>query len=357
MSISQAGSRKGELQKLRENGRRRISSAAGGDPLALGLGLFSLGLGLAEVTAPRAMAKLTGMPDNDDSQAVLRAAGVRELASGVGILTNERPAGLLWSRVAGDVMDLLLLAGAARSERSNPERLTVSAAAVMGVTVLDLLGWRQHRTSRLGNGGSRGMLSSGQRRLASASQSAQHGIRVVASTTVNKPREQVYRFWRQLENLPRFMSHLEKVEITGTRTSHWKAKAPAGLTVEWDAELTEDRAGELLAWRSLESADVPNQGRIRFVPAAGGRGTEIHVELQYDPPGGIVAATVAKLFGEEPGEQVRGDLRRFKQVMETGEVLHSDASVHGGAHPAQPSEKPLRREGMLLGSQLKGAQP
>lgn len=348
MAMSQAeGSRRTFLQ----NGKR--AAPAGGEPLALGLGLFSLGLGLAEVAAPAAMAKLTGMPDNDDSYAVLRAAGVRELASGVGILTNEQPAGLLWSRVAGDVMDLMVLAGAARAERSNPERLTVAAAAVLGVTVLDLLGWRQHRTSRPSNGHASRM--SRLHGSALAQQAPEAGIRVTASTTVNKPREAVYRFWRDLQNLPRFMSHLEEVRVTSDKRSHWKAKAPAGLTVEWDAELTEDRPGELLAWRSLEPADVANQGSVRFVAAAGGRGTEMHVELQYDPPGGVIGATLAKLFGEEPGQQVRSDLRRFKQVMETGEVLHSDASVHRGAHPASPSEKPLRREGMLLGSQLKGA--
>jgi uncharacterized membrane protein len=301
------------------------------------------------------MAKLTGMPDDEDCQAVLRAAGLRELASGVGILTSEQPAGLLWGRVAGDVMDLMLLAGAARSERADPQRLTLSAAAVLGVTVLDLLGWRKQRAN--GSSARDGRSTSLARRLSVSPGLEAGGIRVTTSVTVNKPRTEVYRFWRDLRNLPQFMSHLEDVQVTGERTSHWKAKAPAGLTVEWEAEISEDVPGELIAWRSLAQADVPIQGRVRFLPAPGGRGTEVHVDLQYDPPGGVVSATLAKLFGEEPGQQVRGDLRRFKQVLETGEVLHSDASVHRGAHPAAPSEKPLRREGMLLGSQLKGAQP
>ena len=164
------------------------------------------------------------------------------------------------------------------------------------------------------------------------------------SVTIRQPVEMVYAFWRNFENLPRFMNHLESVRVTGDRQSHWVAKAPAGQTVEWDAETVEDRRDELIAWRSLPGSSVPNSGQVRFEPAAGGRGTEVHVELRYDPPGGKLGALVAKLFGEEPAQQVAGDLRRLKQVLETGEVLHSDASIHRGMHPAQPPEKLPRAE-------------
>jgi uncharacterized membrane protein len=108
------------------------------------------------------------------------------------------------------------------------------------------------------------------------------------------------------------------------------------MSVEWDAEITEDRANELIAWRSLPGAEVDNVGRVRFVPAPGGRGTEVHVELSYRPPAGVLGATFAKLFGEAPEQQIEGDLRRLKQVLETGEVVHSDASIHRGAHSARP---------------------
>ena len=180
--------------------------------------------------------------------------------------------------------------------------------------------------------------------MTTAAQAEQQGIRVRKSVTVNRPADEVYAFWRNLENLPRFMKNLESVQMTGGRRSHWKAKAPAGTTVEWDAETTEDRPNELIAWRSVEGADVPNAGVVRFVAAPGGRGTEIHVDLRYDPPAGKLGALFAKLFGDEPGQQVDGDLRRFKQVLEVGEVLYSEASIASGLRPAHPPEGPAPQQ-------------
>jgi uncharacterized membrane protein len=158
----------------------------------------------------------------------------------------------------------------------------------------------------------------------------------------------VYSFWRNFENFPRFMSHLESVQASGDR-SRWRAKAPFGGTVEWEAEIVVDRPNEEIAWRSLKGALVPNQGSVRFTPAPGGRGTEVRVELQYEPPAGVVGAAIAKFFGEEPKQQIQGDLRRFKQMMEPGEVLHSDASIHRGMHPARPSKTTVEN-GKQVGS-------
>jgi len=160
---------------------------------------------------------------------------------------------------------------------------------------------------------------------------------VKKAITINSSPEEVYSFWRNFENLPRFMTHLESVRVMDQRRSYWKARAPLGATVEWVAEITDDRPDQLIAWRSLDGADVPNSGQVRFVPAPGRRGAEVHVELTYDPPGGVIGATLAKLFGEEPSQQVNGDLRRLKQMLEVGEVVHSDASIHPGLHPARPS--------------------
>jgi len=160
-------------------------------------------------------------------------------------------------------------------------------------------------------------------------------MHVTKAITVNRPPEELYRFWHDFENLPRFMNHLEAVQVLGETRSRWRAKAPGGSKVEWDAEIVEDRPSQVIAWRSLEGTAVDNEGAVRFVPAPGGRGTEVHVELRYEPPGGALGATVAKMFGEEPGQQVQEDLRRFKQVVETGDVARSDASVRGGG-PAQP---------------------
>jgi uncharacterized membrane protein len=133
------------------------------------------------------------------------------------------------------------------------------------------------------------------------------------------------------------MVHLESVRVLDARLSYWKARAPLGTAVEWTAEITEDIPNRLLAWQSVEGTKVPNSGHVEFKPAPGDRGTEVHVRLRYDPPGGTLGATIAKLFGEEPSVQVDGDLRRLKQVLEVGEVVHSQASIHRGPHPAQES--------------------
>ena len=158
---------------------------------------------------------------------------------------------------------------------------------------------------------------------------AGHGVKVEKSITINKSPEELYRFWRNFENLPRFMNHLESVRTTDGNRSHWVAKAPAGSTVEWDAEIYNEKENELIAWRSLEGADVDNAGSVRFEPATGGRGTVVRVTLKYDPPGGALGALVAKLFGEEPSQQIDEDLRRFKQVMEAGEAATTEGQPSG----------------------------
>ena len=138
--------------------------------------------------------------------------------------------------------------------------------------------------------------------------------------TVGRPPNEVYAFWRDFENLPRFMYHLERVENTGVNRSHWVAKGPAGRKVEWDAEVVEDRPNERIAWRSVGADDdVRNSGSVSFLPIPGQSGTEVQVELEYDPPGGMFGATIAMLFGEEPGLQIVDDLRRFKHMLELRE--------------------------------------
>jgi uncharacterized membrane protein len=144
------------------------------------------------------------------------------------------------------------------------------------------------------------------------------GIKVERSITVNRPPAEVYRFWRRLENLPRFMDHLESVTVIDENRSHWVAKAPAGTKVEWDASIHNEIEDELIAWRSLPGSDIDNAGSVHFTPAE--NGTEVRVVLSYDPPAGRVGAAVAKLLGEEPGHQVEDDLRRFKQVMESSKT-------------------------------------
>lgn len=171
-------------------------------------------------------------------------------------------------------------------------------------------------------------------------------MHVTRTITILRSPSEVYGFWRDFGNLPRFMHHLERVEMLGTKRSHWVARAPGGSKVEWDAEVTEDRPNELLAWRSVGDADVRNAGSVRFTPAPGDRGTEVRVELSYDPPGGKLGKSIARLFGEEPAQQLYDDLRRLEQVLEIGEVVRSAGSLAGVGQgvmrqrPSQPSRQP-----------------
>jgi uncharacterized membrane protein len=289
--------------------------------LANGLGWFSIGLGVAEVVAPGKIAELIGIRKRDARLGMLRTFGLREIAAGVAILSRPKEPGWVWGRVAGDAVDLAYLGSALASKRANRTRVATATAAVLGVTALDVICGQQ-----LSRGGGNG-------------RAKRRGIGVVKSIVVNRPVEEVYRFWRDFTKLPQFMTHLESVQMTGDRRSHWKAKAPAGQTVEWDAEIVQDEPNSLIAWRSLEGSDVRHCGSVRFVRATGGRGTLIKVELNYNPPGGIFASKLAKLTGEEPGQQIEDDLRHFKQIMEVGEIVRSDASIHKGMHPAQPPQK------------------
>ena len=164
-----------------------------------------------------------------------------------------------------------------------------------------------------------------------------------ATTTVTKTPEEVYGFWSRLDRFPLFMAHVDDVEMTGPRTSHWRVSAPFDREVEWDAETTEQDEGSRLSWRSTEGADVANAGEVRLVRAPDGASTEVHVVLTYDAPGGGLGKALAKYFGEDPSQHLDDDLRRFKQVIETGEVVRSDGAPWGKRarqefpqRPAQP---------------------
>lgn len=140
------------------------------------------------------------------------------------------------------------------------------------------------------------------------------------TVTINRPRQELYAYWRDVSNLPTFMENVVSVEPIDDRRSRWVVKAPAGRTVEWISAITEDVPGEVIAWASEEGADVPNSGRIDFRDAPGGRGTWVTATILYDPPGGAVGKLIAKMFQREPAIQARRELRRFKQLMETGEI-------------------------------------
>jgi uncharacterized membrane protein len=173
-------------------------------------------------------------------------------------------------------------------------------------------------------------------------------MELTATTTIRKPASEVYVFWRRLENLPTFMAHVDEVRSTGERTSHWSASAPFGQSVQWDAEIVEDVPDEKISWRSTSDADVPNTGTLFLVPAPDGVSTEVHLLMTYDIPGGELGKAVAKYFGEEPHQQLDDDLRRLKQVLETGEVVRSDGAPWGKharqEFPQRPAQPPSADE-------------
>ncbi|MBW4474235.1 MAG: SRPBCC family protein [Stenomitos rutilans HA7619-LM2] len=154
-------------------------------------------------------------------------------------------------------------------------------------------------------------------------------IKVEKTLTINKPAEELYRFWHDFENLPHFMKHLKAVKVYDAKRSHWVTSGPLNGTVEWDAEIIDDRENEFIAWRSLEGADVNNAGSIQFQPSSGKRGTVVKVATAYNPPGGAIGDTLAKLFGEAPEQQLGDDLRRFKMLMETGEIATTEGQSKG----------------------------
>lgn len=285
--------------------------------LVKGLGWFSIGLGIAQLLAPRMVARAAGV---NHHPILLRAVGVREIASGTGILRRPGQGGWLWSRVAGDAMDLALLGIAAKTagqSRGRRRRITAATVAVAGIAMFDLLSsLREKRQAR-------------QEAMAPGPATMVGEVDVENSITVNRPAEECYRFWRDFQNFPRFMRHLEEVQVISATRSHWRARAPAGTSVAWDAEITVDHPGELLAWHSLEGADIENAGTVRFERAAGGRGTVVRVDLLYKPPGGKAGALIAKLFGKEPAQQIEQDLRRFKQLIETGEIPTTAGQASG----------------------------
>ncbi|GAC1640511.1 MAG: SRPBCC family protein [Herpetosiphon sp.] len=143
---------------------------------------------------------------------------------------------------------------------------------------------------------------------------------VQKSVTINRPADEVYRFWRNVENLPHFMTNLVSVKMLDAGRSHWVALAPLGRTIEWNADIVTDRPGEEIAWRSAPGSQLYSAGTVRFTPLSADRGTELHVTMEYNPPAGIAGALVAKLFGAEPNMAIEGDLRRLKNLLEAHEI-------------------------------------
>ena len=291
--------------------------------LARALGWFSLGLGLAQIASPSGMAQLIGIEDDDATITMMRVVGAREIASGIGILTQPKPTPWLWARLAGDAMDLALLRSAMASPRADQHRVATATAAVLGIAAVDAL-----CSTRL--------TAEPDPPYETANQSG--AVHATSAVTVNAPIDTVYGYWEDFQSLPRFMGDFASVQVSGNRQSRWSLTAPAGITLEWDVEITETAHNEQIAWRASEGSHLNASGVVRFRTAPANRGTEVLFDAQFDPPGGELGKKIASFFADALGTKIGNDLRRFKQLVELGEIVLSDDSVVKGPNPAQPVE-------------------
>lgn len=274
-----------------------------------GLGFLSIGLGLGALLVPGSLGRLIGMSEHEG---LLRMVGARELASGAALLSQPDPRPGLWSRVAGDAMDLALLGAALR--RSNPDRGRAmgALAVVAAIAAIDVAASVRETSLR---------------RAAPVLKAKP--LMVEQSVNVAKPPAECYAFWRNVTNVPRFIPLLESVTAVDERRSHWVMKGPGGKRVEWDSEITVDSPGERLAWHSLPDSDVMHAGIVHFDASTGGRGTLVRVMLHYHAPAGRVGGSLAKVLGTDPNSTVREDLRRFKSLIEAGEIATTRGQPSG----------------------------
>lgn len=265
--------------------------------LGIALAWAGVGIGIAELLTPRRFAHIAGLPPHPR---LVRATGAREIITSAGLLLQPRQPGWRWSRVAGDIVDLSLLAWTRRDHQDR--RLGVMTALVAGMTALDALAaydsQQQWRTQKETPG----------------------VIRIHKSLYIQRPPEACYHFWRNFENFPQFMQHVDAVQVVDASHTHWHVRAPLGRPVEWTAELVSDIPSQQLGWRTLAGSAVEHTGVVRFLPGLSGKTTRLDIELRYHAPFGKAGVMLAKIFGEEPSQQIDDDLRRFKQLIETGEI-------------------------------------
>ncbi|MBA2597296.1 MAG: SRPBCC domain-containing protein [Chloroflexia bacterium] len=293
------------------------------DRLTRALGWFSIGLGVAQIVAPQRMAQIVGFAEDDTNVPLFRAVGVREIASGVGILTQSNPSSWLWARVGGDAMDLALLTKAMGTDHADRGRIAAATAAVVGVTAIDALAGMRH--SRDLNGST-----------SLDERPAPSEPRVASAITVNAPIAEVFAAWNGFRDLPRFMTDFATVEVRNDRQSHWEATLPAGMSFGWDVTITESKANERIVWTSDEGSGIEASGEVRFNRAPGDRGTEIMFDARFNPPGGEIGNKIAGLFSDPLGVKVNNDLRHAKQLIELGEIVKSDDTMVKGPNPARP---------------------
>ena len=260
--------------------------------IARGLGWFSLGLGLLETAATGPLARFLGA----ENKTLLRVYGAREITAGLGILASSQPASWMWSRVAGDALDLaglLRLLASPKAERANVVFATANVAAI---TALDV--WCAWKLSR----------------------GAAKPHHVVKTITIGKPADELYEFWRDPQRLAQIMDHVATVTATGDRTTRWTLKNSLGPEISWESEFADEKPGEMLRWQSIPGGALESDGVVRFAPAPGDRGTEVTLNFRIQPPGGAAGNVVANALSLVPETLGLHALRRFKALAETGEI-------------------------------------
>jgi uncharacterized membrane protein len=305
--------------------------------LATAFGGISAAIGAYYMAAPRHFLEQIGARPNRRRVLITRVVAAQELSVGGALFADGRAARWLGARVMGDVLHAAMLALAYRAPDNDRDQMRLAFGALLAIAAADVAGTiAASRIERSGASLENGPGESSAAALAVADTTVQRSV------TVNRQPAEVYAFWRGLENLPTFMKHLEAVTVIDERRSHWVARAPLGRTVEWDAEITHDQPGERIGWTSTGGSQVWNAGEVTFAPAPGDRGTEVRVRLDYAPPAGALGATLARLVGDEPASQISGDLRRLKQVLETGEVVLSEAVIEGRSRRQRPAQPVVR---------------
>jgi uncharacterized membrane protein len=270
---------------------------------ALSPGWLSVGVGLTELVAPRQAAGLLGLPPTSRMVKTLRLLSLREISNGLAILQRPSDPAALWARVAGDGLGITLLSQQLGAPATSRARVLLSLALLGGVAFADLRS--AMAMARLD--GVRGW-------------EAGKGFDMKAAITINRSVQDVYRFWRQFETFPGFMRNFEEVERLDDCRSRWTFAGPAGVHLDWEAEIVADEPDRLIGWRSTPGSVVDHLGAVRFAHARGGRGTEARVELTYRPPVGEMGRSAAWLFGSDPHGEVRKDLRRVKHLLEIGDM-------------------------------------
>jgi len=282
---------------------RNGSNRGTAEKIVFALGCAKVGMGLGEMLAPRTFSRWTG---RRHWPVVTRAKGLRKVATGVGILTQARSSANRTQ--VGSMLSLgALLAGTiSRPKYKRPSGTAL--AAIAGVTAAGIVIARQLRASRTVH---------------------ERSLRLTASTMINRPPHECYDYWHDIERFPEFFREVKSVRVTGDRRSHWIANGPGGKEISWDSEVTQDLPGEAIEWRSLNGTPIPHSGSVRFEPVREGRCTIVRLRMVYEMPVSAARSAISSTLGPDPGFRLRKDLRRFKSMMETGEIATAEGQPAG----------------------------